>query len=616
MTLRRLWRSAALAGLVGLWLAGPAAAPAAAHAQLISSTPGAGELLAESPAELRLAFSEPLDPSFLDVDLLDQDGGTLAPDIGRVDPADDHALVAPMPPLADGLYTVNWRVLSAADGHVTQGFFTFGVGDVEVPGTSGGGGGAGDLHAGQSPLVAVLDAASRAATYGGTLLAFGLPLIAWLVIAPATGRIPSRILGFAAGALGLAAVGTIGQLAVGVSTLDLGAAGLLTYAIDSRSGLLLSARLVVALVGAGLVLLLASRRGPRSAAIAGGAAGAVGIGLVALGGHAAATTGAGPVVADAAHLGAAGTWMSGLAGLVALASGWLGRLPNDAMRSAVPRFSALALVSIGLVALTGLYASWLQVGDPRQLGTPYGWALIGKVAVVLTALSIGAVNYVDGGRNLRLGGGLRRRVAVELGLAAVVIVVTANLTSGIPPAQVPTVRVPIASGEPGFELAFQPGRPGPNRAVVMAPPPGLHLGTVELQLDRLDTAAGSNRIPLRQDPSAPHGYGFLADGVLLPDGSRWTASAVVRDADGVEVSRTRFTFALGTDAIQVDRGLVLGPGLVLGALLGLAGVSAIGYWLGGGTLPRADRDLGRRALAVGGAVAITVGVAVIAVAPG
>jgi hypothetical protein len=54
----------------------------------------------------------------------------------------------------------------------------------------------------------------------------------------------------------------------------------------------------------------------------------------------------------------------------------------------------------------------------------------------------------------------------------------------------------------------------------------------------------------------------------------------------------------------------------LGALLGLAGVSAIGYWLGGGTLPRADRDLGRRALAVGGAVAITVGVAVIAVAPG
>jgi copper transport protein len=612
---RRLWRSAAVVGLVSLWLAGPAAAPAAAHAQLISSTPGAGEVLAEPPAELRLAFSEPLDPSFLDVDLLDQEGVALAPHIGTVDPDDDHALVAPIPPLGDGLYTVNWRVLSAADGHVTQGFFTFGVGDVEVPGASGGGR-AGDLHAGQAPLVAALDAASRTAAYCGTLLAFGLPLIAWLVIAPALRRMPPRMLGLAAAALGCAALGAIGQLAVGASTLDLGAAGLLTYATDSRSGLLLSARLVVALVGAGTVLLLARRRGLRPAALAAGAAGAVGIGLVALGGHAAATTGAGPIVADAAHLAAAGTWMSGIAGLVALSTVWLGRLPADALRLAVPRFSALGLVSIGLVALTGLYASWLQVGDPRQLGTPYGWALIGKVAVVLAALSIGAVNYFDGGRNLRLGGGLRRRVAVELGLAGVVIVVTANLTSGIPPAQVPTVQVPAASGETSFELAFQPGRPGPNRALVTAPPPGVHVGTVELQLERLDTAAGSNRIALRQDPSASHGYGFLADGVLLPEGSRWTVSALVRDTDGVEVSRTRYTFALGTDAIQVERSFALGPGLMVGALLGLAGVSALGYWLGGGTLPRTDRRLGRGALAVGGALAITVAVAVIAFAPG
>lgn len=568
-------------------------------------------MLAEPPAELRLVFSEPLDASLLDVDLLDEDDEPIATDLGSIDPADDHALVAPLPSLEDGVYTVSWRVLSAADGHVTQGFITFGIGAVDVPGVADGGG-AGGLHVGQAPPIAVLDALSRAASYAGTLLAFGLPIIAWLVIAPALRSLPRRLVSLSAAALAVAGGGAAGQLVVGAMSVG-SAGGVLAYATDSRSGMLLSARLILAIAAAALAAMLL-RRDHRAAAITAGSAAGISIILVAASGHAAAG-GVGPVIADAAHLGAAGTWTSGLAGLMALVVGWLGRVPPDALRAAVPRFSALALVSIGLVVLTGVYASWLQVGDTRQLATPYGWALIAKVVVVGAALGLGAVNYVDGGRMLRLGGGLRRRVMVELGLAGLVILVTANLTTGIPPAQVPTVALPVASGDAGFELALQPGRPGPNRAIVVAPPPGVHVGSLELVLERLDTGAGTNRLPLRQDPATAHGYGFLAEGVLLPAGSRWTASTILRDADGAEVSRTRYSFLVGPDAVEVATGFTLGPGLVVGGVMGAAGIAAIGFWMGGGSLPRTERRLGRRALVVGGAVALALAFAIIGLGP-
>ena len=44
--------------------------------------------------------------------------------------------VTPSDPLVDGVYTVNWRVVSAVDGHVETGAFAFGVGETPAPGSA------------------------------------------------------------------------------------------------------------------------------------------------------------------------------------------------------------------------------------------------------------------------------------------------------------------------------------------------------------------------------------------------------------------------------------------------------------------------------------------------
>ena len=83
-----------------------------------------------SPRHIVLTFSEAPDVKLSLVRVLDGDGaavpGVSAP---QAVPGDKQSLrVTPSTPLADGTYTVNWRVVSAVDGHVESGAFAFGVG--------------------------------------------------------------------------------------------------------------------------------------------------------------------------------------------------------------------------------------------------------------------------------------------------------------------------------------------------------------------------------------------------------------------------------------------------------------------------------------------------------
>ena len=168
------------------------------HSQLVSSSPGAGETVLVAPTEIRLVFSEPVEPRYTSLDLLDTVGKAILVGVGAPDPADARVLVAPIPAgtvLADGVYTVNWRALSAADGHATDGFVTFGLGAAATGGHSGhdgtaSSGGSGGLHSGHSGGAAIAEIQGKVLAYGGTMLAFGLAILGWLVLRPALGRVP------------------------------------------------------------------------------------------------------------------------------------------------------------------------------------------------------------------------------------------------------------------------------------------------------------------------------------------------------------------------------------------------------------------------------------------
>ncbi len=100
-----------------------------AHASLVESVPAANMVVAEPPATARLRFTEPLEPSYSRVVLTSAEGGAVEAEPSRVAPDDPHVLLLDLPPLAEGVYTLQWRTLSTVDGHTMRGVIPFAVGD-------------------------------------------------------------------------------------------------------------------------------------------------------------------------------------------------------------------------------------------------------------------------------------------------------------------------------------------------------------------------------------------------------------------------------------------------------------------------------------------------------
>lgn len=616
------------ATLVGPLLAGPVPFPVSvvtAHSQLVSSDPGAGDVVAAAPSEIRLVFSEPIEPRYSSFDLLDPAGNAILRGAGSVDPADGHVLVAKVPSLAGGSYAVSWRNVSAADGHAASGFITFGIG----PGASGGGGagdasGAGDLHAGHTGPAAIAEVEGKTVEYGGLMLVLGIVLLAALF-----GSVVPRARSSAANAIWVllvaAASGSVVMIAVGASALP-GAGATSTfdpvgYVTGSRVGQLLLARTVLALVAAAIVFVASTVGRTRLALAVGGVAASAGLLLVALGGHAAGFSSPVPLVVDVVHLGAASLWLAGVVGLFWLVE--FGGLNADELRALVPRFSAIALVSVALIVGTGTYQAWIETADFTSIGTPYNATLAAKIALFAVALVFGALNYVDGGRDRGWLGGFRTRIFLEAGFAVAVVGLAANVTSGSPTAEGRPIEISqaVSSAAPGSmdaALGIQPARPGPNRYLVRlsaVPPQG---STVELELQRLDRDLGLARLPLRPLVSTfgPAGEVYVADGGQLGADSRWDATVVITGASGTELGRRLFTFGLGAGGISEGRALPpIDPALLAGvALVGL-GVAAFAFGLAGGRLPRAAAGASRVAMVGGGIVGGFVGAVILSGGP-
>ena len=113
-------------GLVALALLLTGAAGAGAHAFLDRADPRAGSTVKVAPAQVRIWFTESLEPAFSSVRVLDQAGRRVDKGDSQVDPTNLRLLRVSLPPLPPGTYKVIWRVLSV-DSHVTEGDFTFRV---------------------------------------------------------------------------------------------------------------------------------------------------------------------------------------------------------------------------------------------------------------------------------------------------------------------------------------------------------------------------------------------------------------------------------------------------------------------------------------------------------
>ena len=95
-----------------------------AHASLTSGTPLYGQRLAASPGQVHLRFDQGVKAFPRSIRVLTADGAVVSGPArsGR----DSHDIVAALPRLPKGGYTIRWYALSS-DGHTVSGVYTFGV---------------------------------------------------------------------------------------------------------------------------------------------------------------------------------------------------------------------------------------------------------------------------------------------------------------------------------------------------------------------------------------------------------------------------------------------------------------------------------------------------------
>ena len=149
------------------------------------------------------------------------------------------------------------------------------------------------------------------------------------------------------------------------------------------------------------------------------------------------------------HVTAAAAWLGGLVALVAVAFP-AARDEEEAERPSllvplVARFSDLALWAVVAIVASGTYSAWIEIGWPRNVtASTYGLVFLAKLGAFLPALALGAVNNrwtkprlweavrgnTSGSSALLI---LRRLVALEIALIAVILALTAFLLQLSPP---------------------------------------------------------------------------------------------------------------------------------------------------------------------------------------
>ena len=96
-----------------------------AHAFIDHTEPLVGGTVKQAPAEVRLWYTQGLEPAFSRVQVFDAAGKEVDKKDIHLDPKNNHLLIVSLPAgLGAGTYKVLWRVVSV-DTHTTEGAFKF-----------------------------------------------------------------------------------------------------------------------------------------------------------------------------------------------------------------------------------------------------------------------------------------------------------------------------------------------------------------------------------------------------------------------------------------------------------------------------------------------------------
>ncbi|MGQ4378902.1 copper resistance protein CopC [Streptomyces sp. SAS_267] len=416
---------------------------ASAHAALTGTDPQEGSVLKSAPRQVTLTFSESIglfDDSFRVLDPENRRVRTGEPE--HADGRADTAGVTLPRGLGTGTYTVAWRVVSA-DSHPVSGAFTFSIGKpsatrAPLPPTAG------------DPASSALYDIARYAAYSGLALLIGA--VTFVLVCGFPGSVRRLLVTGWWILLGstLALLLLRGPYERGTGLSGVFDPKSLSDTLTGRPGIVLVAR---------LALLAAVAFAPPRVPVRGRGAGRGVVVLGALFSLALAVTWAAAehasagiqvpaaMVSSVLHLLAMAVWLGGLAALLTA----LHRPAEPVAPAVVTRFSRLALVSVAVLAVTGVYQSWRGLGSWDALtSTSYGRLLVVKVALVALLLAAAAFSR----RWTTRAATARTPATVPAGRVATPVTVPA---SEGPASEVPASDGPASDGAAGDGAKGGPG---------------------------------------------------------------------------------------------------------------------------------------------------------------
>ena len=586
---------------------------ASAHAKLIKASPSPNSVLAAAPTQLQLWFDEPLDLAFSDVQVTNErqqrvDQGKL-----QTDPTDAKSIIVPLKPIGDGTYTVVWKVLSAADGHITRGVYAFGVGNAT-----------GQISA---PVDTNISAPSELSVWSA--MARWVALLALLALvgafifrafllersldavnadAAARAIAVTRWRQLVLVAFALFFIGNFADLILQVNLVadQFSFDALLGVLINSRYGTMWLLR--VGLIAACAILFGLDARGKRvpygdSALIV-----LANVALItrSLNSHAASSGNLSlPVFADWLHMLGVAIWVGGLF-CFAWVLPFVWRALEPKTRGAwiawfVPQFSVIAIPATFVIFMTGVYGSVLQIPaldifglgalpDLAKLtGDIYVNALLLKIILFGVMLLFGALNFLwlsprfrksadAPEKNARVVSRFRLTLFAEVVLGLAAIFLAGVLTLSVPPRSAPEQIAPAIVPPPQIDRPLSlVGYPAENVRVQLEIGPKPNAPNV---FDALVTDASGNALSdvqrvifnfmyLNQDTGAQNVNAearaenhYVADGQFMPLEGMWKIKVTVRQK-GLDDVAIEFPYFIEPRFADESRAPVMTAQLVL-----------------------------------------------------
>ena len=296
-----------------------------------------------------------------------------------------------------------------------------------------------------------------------------------------------------------------------------------------------------------------------------------------------------PVLDDWIHLIGMTFWFGGLvylwSGLREL-KGQEGKTKTRLTSILAARFSAMALISVLLIGLTGLYSAYLRVGSiSALLDSIYGHALLLKQVFVAILLGIAGVNLLfftpllkrtgeAGTGNSTLVRRFGKMVLGEIVVAALLLA-TVSLLTYLPPAKITPHTVELTGSQKvddlKMDISITPGLVGQNTFTLKLTSNGVPVQSVKNALLRFTSLQGN--IPPSEIQLIGQGNGtFSAKGTYLSLPDRWQVQAVVRRENKFDAF-ANFEFTVSSpgsanesSATAREAGAVL---ILIGLLIGL-----------------------------------------------